>query len=400
MLLVLAALLACDPRGSSASHEGHASPPASAPLSAHAAHEGHPDAGLPSGYAPVTLGPAQAAALGVRIVPVEERHFARTVRTQGVVALDETRTSHVHAKIRGWIEGIHVDFVGKKVTAGQPLCAIYSQEVHAAEIEFLSVLERVRTRPAATGEFAQAEARAQEQLLEAARRRLSLWDVPRAEIERLERTREARRTFPLLAPRSGVVVDKQALEGMFVDPSTELYTVSDLSKVWVLADIYEADVPHVHVGDLAHLTIEGVDASVDAKVAFLPPTIDEATRTLKARFDLKNPEGRLRPGSFVNVAMELGVAHGLSVPESAVIRTGTRNVVFIAHGERGEAPGGGHQALHLEPREARLGPLVSGHYRVEEGLSAGDRVAVGAQFLLDSESRLRATGGGGGHAGH
>jgi membrane fusion protein, copper/silver efflux system len=382
--------------GQKPSHDGHAAPPASVPLTAaQVGHEGHgtADAASPAGYAPVILDATQAAAIGLRVVPVEERHFQRTVRTIGVVTLDETRTSHVHAKVRGWIDGIHVDFVGKKVSAGQPLASIYSQDVHAAEIEFLTVLDRVRGRSTApAGEFAQAEARAQEQLLTAARRRLSLWDVPKSEIDRLERTHEAARTFPLLAPRAGVVVDKQALDGMYVDPSVELYTVSDLSKVWVLADVFEADVPFVHVGDAARLDVEGTSGSIEAKVAFLPPTIDETTRTLKVRFELKNPDGKLRPGSFVTVAIDLGLAHGLAVPESAVIRTGTRNVVFVVHG-------GDDDAKHLEPREVKLGPLVSGFYRVETGVTTNERVAVSAQFLLDSESRLRATGGGGG-AGH
>lgn len=393
VVLVLALLVtAC---GQKPSHEGHAAAPASLPLTAaHVGHEGGADPGPPAGYAPMMLDATQVAAIGLRVVPVEERHFARTVRTVGVVTVDETRTSHVHAKVRGWIDAIYVDFVGKRVAAGQPLCAIYSQDVYAAEIEFLTVLERVRARGAvASGEFAQAEARAQEQLLEAARRRLSLWDVPKAEIDRLEQTREAKRTFPLLAPRAGVVLDKRALDGMYVDPSSELYTVSDLSRVWVLADLYEADVSSVRVGAPARLTVEGVETPIEAKVAFLPPTVDEATRTLKARFELKNADGKVRPGSFVNVAMDLGAAHGLAVPESAVIRTGTRNVVFVVHGIDDEAK-------HLEPREVKIGPLVAGHYRVEHGLSKADSVAASAQFLLDSESRLRATGDGGGHAHH
>ena len=401
--VALTALLVIAACAQKPSHEGHAAaPPASVPLTAarvdHAGHApGHatPDASAPAGYAPVVLDAAQAAVIGLRSVPVEQRHFARTVRTVGVVALDETRTSHVHAKVRGWIDRVHVGFVGKKVSAGQPLATIYSQEVHAAEMEFLTVLDRVRARSAPpTGEFAQAEARAQDQLLAAARRRLSLWDVPKSEIDRLEQTREAKRTFPLLAPRTGVVVEKQALDGMYVDPSAELYTISDLSTVWVVADLYESDVPFVRVGDAARLEIEGSGRAIDAKVAFLPPTIDETTRTLKARFELKNADGTLRPGSFVNVTMDLGVAHGLGIPESAVIRTGTRNVVFVVHGRDGDPK-------HLEPREVQLGPLVAGFYGVAGGLTTNDRVAVSAQFLLDSESRLRATGGeGGGHAHH
>src|SRR5262249_38652695 len=159
--------------------------------------------------------------------------------------------------------------------------SIYSQDVYAAEIEFLSILDRMKAP--APGEFAAAEARAQQQLLDAARRRLSLWDVPKEEIARLESTREAKRKCPLLATRPGTVVRNEAIEGMYVDPSLELYTLSDLSRVWVLVDVYEADVPYVRVGAPARLTLEGQDAPIEAKVAFLPPTIDEATRTLKAR---------------------------------------------------------------------------------------------------------------------
>lgn len=395
-ILLAALLLAPACKRNDESHAGHGAglPVGSAPLTAasvpgdHAVHGG--DAPTPTGYAPVTIDPSRAAALGLRTEEVTERDFQRTVRTVGVVALDETRTTHVHAKVRGWIDALNVNFVGRKVTTGEPLCSIYSQEVFAAEIEFLSVLDRVQSRSAARdgassrplpGEFAEAEQRAQEQLLAAARRRLSLWDVPSAEIDRLERTREAKRTFPLLAPRPGVVVDKQALEGMFVDPSVELYTLSDLSRVWVLADVYEADVPYVHVGTTARLTVEGVQAAHDADVTFLAPTVDEATRTLKVRFELANKAQTLRPGAFVNVSMDLGISHGLAVPESAVIRTGPRSIVFVAHGD------------HAEPREIKIGSLVADFYPVESGLKVGERVATGAQFLLDSESRLRATSG-------
>ncbi len=389
-LLLAAACKKSDP------HAGHGEslPASSAPLTAatlnsgdHAAHGG--DASTPVGYAPVMIDPSRAEALGIHTVEVAERDFQRTVRTVGVVALDETRTVHVHAKVRGWIDTINVNFVGRKVTAGETLCSIYSQEVYAAEIEFLSVLDRVKGRPPAKGEFAQAEQTAEDQLLAAARRRLSLWDVPNAEVERLERTREAKRTFPLLAPRPGVVIEKQTLEGMFVDPSVELYTLSDLSHLWVLADVYDADVPYLRLGATARLAVEGVEAPLEAKVIFLAPTVDEATRTLKMRFELANKDQKLRPGAFVNVTMDVGITHGLAVPESAVIRTGPRSIVFVAHGEHAE---------HLQPREVKIGPLVSDFYPVEGGLTAGEHVATGAQFLLDSESRLRATsGGGGGH---
>jgi Cu(I)/Ag(I) efflux system membrane fusion protein len=318
---------------------------------------------------------------------VEEREFTRTLRTAGVVTVDETRTSHVHAKVRGWIDGIRANFVGRKVASGETLCSIYSQEVFAAELEFLALIEGAGKVGASQGEFADAQARAQAQLLEAARRRLSLWDVPKAEVARLEATREARRTFALAAPRGGVIVAKQAVEGMYVEPSLELYLLSDLSRLWVLADVYDGDLPYVHVGDQAHLTLEGRSLPLHAAVAFVPPSLDEATRTLKIRFELDNKDNRLRPGAFVSVAMDLKLGKGLSVPESAVIRTGTRSIVFVVHGD-----------VHAEPREVRLGPLVGDYYRVESGLSAGEQVATSAQFLLDSESRLRATSSP--HGGH
>lgn len=387
-------------------HEGHggATAPATGTATIHAGapagHEGHlppgstdrmPDAapGTPAGYAPITVDPGRARAIGLTTARVEERDFVRQLRTTGIVVVDETRTSHVHPKVRGWIDGIVVDYVGQRVKRGQVLCGIYSQEVHAAQIEYVSLLDRTGLEPLPRGEFAAQERSARDALLAAARRRLSLWDVPESEIERLEKTRAPKRTFPLLAPEPGVVVAKQVLEGMYVDPSVELYTLSDLSRVWLLADVYESDVGAVHLGQPAVLDVQGLAEPFQAKVAFVPPTIDEMTRTLKVRFEVANRERKLRPGAFASVSMQLALGRGLAVPESAVIRTGTRAIVFVVHEN------------HVIPREVTLGPLVGNLYRVDAGLEAGQLVATGAQFLLDSESRLRATSGpGAGHAGH
>jgi Cu(I)/Ag(I) efflux system membrane fusion protein len=321
---------------------------------------------------------------------VSEQSFQRHLRTTGVVALDETRTSHVHAKVRGWIERVNADFVGKKVRAGAPLCSLYSQEVYAAELEYLTLLDQVSARPVVSGSFGEAGKKASERLLAAGRRRLQLWDVPDAEIARLEHTREARRAFTLTAPRSGVIVAKQALAGVFVDPSTELYVVSDTSQLWVLSDVYEKDVPFVKVGDTAKLRIEGLGSEeLQARVAFIPPTVNETTRTLRVRFDLPNQDARIRPGAFATVEMKLDLGKALAVPETAVIHAGAQNIVFVIHG------------THVQPRAVVVGPLVSDQYPVHQGLAAGETVAVGAQFLIDSESRLRATSvPGGPHAGH
>ena len=338
-------------------------------------HAAHNAAAGPEGFAPVALDPDQAKAMGLTTVPVEERDFSRKVRTVGLVTVDETRTAHVHSRVRGWIEGFHVQFVGQKVKKGEPLISLYSQDVYAAELELASLTRSPVKSP---------------ELLEAGRKRLSLWEVPRSIVEKVEQTGEPQRTFPIAAPRSGVVVAKQAFDGLFVDPSLELYTISDLSKVWVLADIYEADVADVRVGSEAKLTIEGLAEPVTAKVAFLAPTIDERTRTRKARFELANPKATVMPGAFVTVEMELGLGRGLAVPETAVIRTGERSIVFVVH-----------NGVHAVPREVKLGARLGDYYRVLSGLERGEDVATGAQFLLDSESRLRATSAaGGGHAGH
>jgi Cu(I)/Ag(I) efflux system membrane fusion protein len=387
-------LAACD--GSrKQTREGHTTTTSASAMPA-GGHEGHDAAAAepttPAGYAPVTIDPSRAAAIGLTTTTVDERDLVRQLRTTGIVVVDETRTAHVHPKVRGWVDGVSVSFVGQQVKPGQVLCGIYSQEVYAAEVEYLSLIGRTRAEIPA-GELADQERRARAELVASARRRLAVWDVPKTEIERLEATREARRTFPLLSPRGGTVVEKRVLDGTYVDPSTELYVVSDLSRVWLLADVYEADVAAIHVAQTARLEVQGVSEPFDAKVSFVPPTIDAATRTLKVRFELANDRQKLRPGAFATVRMNLALGRGLAVPESSVIRTGARAIVFVVHG-----------GAHVMPREVTLGPLVGDVYRVDAGLSAGDVVATGAQFLLDSETRLRATsgteGGHGGHGGH
>lgn len=368
LFLVAAGLAACNQDVSPRRQE--ASPGAA---DSHAGHGGSAAAAVstdPEGFASVALDPAQAKAMGLTTVPVEERDFSRDIRTVGVVTLDETRTAHVHARVRGWIEGFHVKFVGQKVSKGQPLVSVYSQEVYAAELELASLTKSSMKSP---------------ELLDAARKRLGLWEVPRATVEKVEATGEPQRTFPIAAPRGGVVIAKQAFEGQFIDPSIELYTISDISKVWVIADVYESDVADVHVGSEAKLAIEGVTERVSAKIAFLAPTIDERTRTRKARFEISNPSASVMPGAFVTVEIRLGLGRGLAVPETSVIRTGQRSIVFVVHG-----------GVHAMPREVKLGARVGDYYRVLSGLEVGEDVATGAQFLLDSESRLRATSAAGG----
>ena len=255
------------------------------------------------------------------------------------------------------------------------MAEIYSPTVYAAQLELVAALKQARG--------------AGDPLVESARRRLQLWDVPTAQIERTVQGQKASRTFTLVAPRSGTVLARQAINGMYVSPETELLVVSDLSVVWVLVDLYETDVPFVRPGTPLTLTIEGVPNGREGQVAFLPPTIDESTRTLKARVVVANNEGNLRPGAFVQATLQADLGDALSVPTQAVLRAGTRDLVFVVSGE------------HVEPREVRLGASSGEFVQILSGLKEGEAVATKAQFLLDSESRLRATSGpGGGHVGH
>jgi Cu(I)/Ag(I) efflux system membrane fusion protein len=394
--LVCAVALASCSKSTANDHAGHAAAPVkdqagqAQAVSSADEHAGH-TAGVPSGYAPIMVDAAQLRAFGLSTAKVEQRHLVRALRTVGIVALDETRTSHVHAHVRGFVESASANFTGKTVKKGEALCGIFSHEVLAAQLELISLVRQKRTLAGSqSGQFLGDASGSWDTLLDAARQRLSVWKVPRGQVDRIERTLEPVRTFTLSAPRAGVIVAKRAFVGAFVEPGTELYVISDLSKLWVQLDVYEADVPYVRLGDTAKLTIEGVSEAVTGTISYLAPTIDEATRTLKARLDVDNAAGMLRPGAFVNAELSLMVGHGLVLPESAVIRTGTRNIVFVVHG--GE---------HIQPREVKLGPLVEGAYRVDAGVTAGEEVATGAQFLIDSESRLRATSSpGGGHAGH
>lgn len=339
--------------------------------SEHAGHQPDPAAAprAPEGYVPVKIEAGSVAGFPLAVARVEARPLRRVIRTFGVVTFDETRTSHVHAKVRGTLESVAANFVGKTVKQGEPLADLYSAPVYAAQLELVAVLKQGRV--------------AGDPLVEGARRRLQLWDVPTAQIERTIQSQKASRTFTLLAPRSGIVLARQALNGMYVGPETELFVVSDLSVLWVLVDLYAVDAPLVQLGTAVKLTIEGESARRDAQVSFLPPSIDESTRTLKARVAVNNRDGTLRPGAFAQASLEADLGTALSVPTQSVIRTGTRNLVFVVSGE------------HVEPREVQLGASAGEFVQILSGLAAGEAVATKAQFLLDSESRLRATSGSG-----
>lgn len=382
-------------------HAEHAGTAAPAPKGDATGHEGHqttPGTGAKAlpGYAIVKIDPSRQQMIGLRTSLVTRRAFSRTLQTVGIVSTDETSTAHVHVKFAGWVEDVFVDFVGKSVQKGQPLMSIYSPELWTAQNEYIQALQSAEQyagngTPDAPDAPDAAVTRANQEMLEAARQRLKLWDIPNAAVSQLEKTRKPRRTLTLNAPISGTVLVRNVLKGMYVDPGSHLFIIANLSKVWVRAQVYEYEMPFVAMGQEASLTLESLPGkTLKGAVKFIQPTVSESTRTNEIRLEFDNQDGSLKPNMFATVELKLDMGEGLALPDEAVIDTGVRKVVFVARDDR-----------TFEPRDVKLGARVEDYYQVLEGLAEGEKVVVSAQFLLDSESQLKGAGGtGGGHAGH
>jgi Cu(I)/Ag(I) efflux system membrane fusion protein len=318
---------------------------------------------------------------GVRTAELAVRPLARQIRTVGLVVADERRVRRIQTKISGWVEELFVNFTGEPVRAGQPIVSIYSPELVASQREYLLALEAFGADRAPRG----LDERERRLLLDSARRRLELFDVAPSHIAELERTRDPKRRIVLHSPIAGYVTLKSVVQGMYVTREMELYTVADLDRVWIWADVNEDEIPLVALGQQARIEVPSAPGERSGSVSYLQPTLDAATRTLRVRFEVENPGGALKPGMYATVTIERLLGEALALPEEALIDTGARRVVFVEVGEG-----------RFQPREVELGRKGEGYYEVLIGLSAGERVAVSAQFLLDSESRLR----GGGRRGH
>ncbi len=327
------------------------------------------------GRVPVEVTPSMLQALGVRIEEVGRESLTQTIQSVATVAPDESRISHVHTRVAGWVEQLDVNTTGEVVHAGQPLARIFSQELLSSQTEYLAARRATAASGIATAVIASG------------RTRLTVFGMSPEEITEIEQTGEPKRLVTLVAPRSGVVVSRGISVGTAVDPSTPLLTIADLSRVWVLAEVPEAGIAAIRVGSTARLEFpaSGRD-SFTARVDFLYPTLTERTRTLRVRFSVGNPRGTLRPGLYGNAIFELPGATTLTVPRDAVVDTGRQQHVFVAVADR------------FEPRTVRLGVQLADRIEVLSGLTAGERIVAAGVFLLDSESRLRATGGMGGHA--
>jgi multidrug efflux pump subunit AcrA (membrane-fusion protein) len=339
------------------------------------------------GHAVVNVNSEGLRLAGVQTAPAVRERLARTIRAVGTVTADETRIRHVHTKIPGWVEELFVNFTGQIVTKGEPILSIYSQELLATQEEYL----RARETASRFGASELPEVRkGGDDLMRAARRRLELFDVPDAFITRLESTGEVVRSVTLDAPVSGFVTMKDVFEGQQIEPAMELFTITDLSRVWVKADFYEYEANVLHLGAKAAVTLP-YDAStrLQGRIAYISPTLNPDTRTLEVRFEFPNPGMALKPGMFANVELETEAVEGIMIPGSALMDTGERQVVFVSAGDG-----------VFEPREVRVGIRSGDKAQVLSGVAAGEQVVIRANFLLDSESRLRAAIAGMGAGNH
>lgn len=332
------------------------------------------DAGSLETHATVTIDHERQQLIGLRTEEVKEGAVGGEVRTVARVAVDETRVRKVNVKVDGFVEKLFVDFTGKPVAQGAPLFSLYSPEFVSAQREYLLALRTQKSMGAAN-----LLASGQE-LLDAAKRRLQLWDVPAAEVERLEKTGEVEKTLTLRSPIKGVVTAKNVVEGARIGPSDFPFEITDLSRVWAYADVYEPELPRVKMGQAATLTLVPYPGrTFHGKVVFIDPVLDPKTRTVKVRLEFPNADGALKPEMFGEALVKTTARRGLVVPRDAVLDAGTRKVAFVALGEG-----------RFSPREVRVGASQGEDVEVLSGLEKGDLVVVRANFLVDSESRLQA----------
>lgn len=319
--------------------------------------------------------------IGVTFEETKYRLMEEHIRTVGRVETDERFIAQVNIKIEGWIDQIYVNTTGQHVKKGQILFSLYSPELVATQQEYLLALQSAKSL--GNSEFPEVATGAKS-LLDVTRRRLALWDIEKYHLRDLERTGAVLRTLPIHAPLTGTVITKTALAGMHVNPGDQLYTIADLTKIWVLADIYEYELPLIKLGQTASVSLSYAPQNqYQSRIEFIYPTVDPETRTAKVRFELDNPAEIFKPGMFANVELNVPLGNRLAVPKNAVLESGERQIIFIHQG-------GGK----LEWRSVKTGQRSGDWIEILEGLNEGEHIVTSANFLLDSESQLKNAVGG------
>jgi len=321
----------------------------------------------------VEISPEKQQILGVTFGRVETRPLHRVFSAYGRISYDETRLATISIKFPGWVEALYADYTGKPVRKGQPLFSIYSPELIAAQEEYLLALRAQKT-------MIEDQKINNLSIVEAAKRRLLLWDISGEQIADLEKEGKPFRALTIYSPVTGYIIEKYIVQGKYVTAGEVLYSIADLSHVWMLAEIYESDLPFISVGTEVTLELSSFPGEkFKGKISYIFPYLENETRTVKVRIELFNQALRLKPEMYGRVVFHLPLGQRLSLPEEAVIDTGERKIVFVVHENR-----------HFEPREVKLGLKADDYYEVLAGVKEGEQVVTSAQFLIDSESRLKA----------
>jgi Cu(I)/Ag(I) efflux system membrane fusion protein len=329
---------------------------------------------------PVHLTADQERTIGVRYTTVQRQTLDRTIRTVGRIEPAEPKIADITLKIDGFVEELFVDYTGESVRRGQPLLTIYSPMLVAAQEELLTAVRMAnRINPGAGEAWRSAQS-----MLEAARRRLAYWDITDEQIRRIEETGVVTKTLTLAAPFTGIVLEKDVVEGQRVMEGMRLYRLADLRELWVEGDVFEQDLRFVRVGASARIEVEAYPGEqLTGRVSFVYPTVEPQSRTNRVRVTVLNRDLRLKPGMFATMYFDARIGRDvLAIPMEAVVATGTRNVVFIR-----DADG------MLTPREVVLGARAGSQVQVLQGLAEGETIVASANFLVDAESRLASTGG-------
>ena len=330
--------------------------------------------------APVQLSPQRMQSIGVQIGTVEYQQMNDDIRATGTVAIDERLVSYVQARFPGYIRKVFANATYQYVQKGQPLFTIYSPELVATQQEYLLAQQNQKALASSTVSGVASGAAS---LSDAAEQRLEQWDVPATELAKLKQTGKPVTDLVFNSPASGYITEYDALPNMYVEPATRLYTLADLSQVWVIAQIFQDDIGRVRPGDSAQVIVDAYPGRFfSGRIEEILPQVDLATRTVNVRLAIGNPSLKLKPGMFVNVDLKTSLGRQLVVPTSAVLQSGTRQLAFLYSGDG-----------RIEPKEITLGPRAGDNVVVMKGLAAGQKVVTSANFLIDSESQLQAAAG-------
>jgi membrane fusion protein, copper/silver efflux system len=323
----------------------------------------------------IILSPDKVQLIGVRTSVADYKSLGKEIRTVGKVVPDETRLAYVNTKVAGWVKKLYVDYTGKEVVKGQPLFSLYSPDLVTAQEEYLIAIRAAKSGLAGGSEIESS----QRELIESAKRRLQLWDITDQQIAELEKNGKPQTEMVIEAPLSGIVLEKMVLDGAYITPGMNLYRIADLSTIWILADIYEYEVPLVKVGQTARVTLPYQSGGAyRAEVNYIYPILDPVSRTVKVRLTMKNPGLMLKPEMYANVEINISSGFRLVIPRGAVIDSGMRQIVYVE-----KKPG------VYEQRQVKIGLRGEDYVEILQGISKGDHVVTSGNFLIDSESQLK-----------